>query len=45
MVPDFVFEIVCIPIAIAAVTLYVVVVAIDTTCRDVFGEVCRRGHI
>ena len=41
MVPKIVLQIVCTPIAIVTVTLYVVVVAIDTTAHNVLGEVWR----
>ena len=40
-------EIVCIPVAVVAVTIYVVVVGIDTAAHSVFGKVQRDkvGHI
>lgn len=41
MIPNFVIEIVCIPVAVVAVSLYVVVVSIDTASHSVFGEVWR----
>ena len=45
IVLEIVLEIVCIPVAVTAVTMYVVVVAIDTTARNVFGEVWRLGPL
>ena len=47
MVQNIVLEVVCIPVAIIAVTLYVVVVIIDTTAHSVFGIVWRNkvGHM
>ena len=41
MVPKFVVELACVPVAIIAVTLYVVVVGIDTATHSVFGKVWR----
>ncbi len=41
MVPKFVVELGCIPVAIIAVTLYVVVVGIDTAAHSAFGKVWR----
>lgn len=41
MVTNFVLEIVCIPVAVIAVTLYVVVVGVDTAANSAFGTVWR----
>jgi hypothetical protein len=41
MVPKFVIDLVCIPVAITAVTLYIVVIGIDTASHSVFGKVWR----
>ena len=41
MVSNIVLQIVCTPVAIVAVTLYVVVVGIDTAASNVFGKVWR----
>jgi hypothetical protein len=40
-----ILEIMCMPIAVTALTLYVVVVAIDTTSRNVFGDAWRLGPL
>ena len=45
MVPKIILEIACMPVAITAVTLYVVVVAIDTTSRKIFGDAWRVGTL
>jgi hypothetical protein len=41
MVPKSVLELVCIPVAVIAVTLYVVVIGIDTAAQSAFGKVWR----
>lgn len=41
MVPKFVVEVMCIPVAFTTVTLYVLVVAIDTAAHSIFGKVWR----
>jgi hypothetical protein len=41
MVPKIVLQIVCTPVAIVTVTLYVVLIIIDTNASYVFGEVWR----
>ena len=38
---EYIVEILCTPVAMVTVTLYVVVVGIDTTASKVFGEVWR----
>ena len=47
MIPKAVLDLVCIPIVVVAVTLYVVVVGIDTTANSTFGKVWRDkvGHM
>lgn len=41
MVPKIVLQILCTPVAIVTVTLYIVVVGIDTTADSVFVKVWR----
>jgi len=45
MIPKFVAEIVCMPISITAVTMYVVLVGIDNTARNIFGELWSVGTL
>ena len=42
MVTNCVIEVVCIPVAVIAVTLYVVVVGLDTAAHSAFGKVWRK---
>lgn len=41
MVPKIVLQVICTPVAIVTVTLYVVVVGIDNVSENVFGKVWR----
>lgn len=47
MVPKSVLDVLCIPVAVTTVTLYVVVISIDGAAHSVFGKVWRErvGHI
>ena len=45
MVPEIIIEIVCMPIAVTTLTMYIVVVGIDSTARNVFGKVWRLGSL
>lgn len=39
MVPKSVLVVLCIPVAVTTVTLYVVVISMDATAHSVFGKV------
>jgi hypothetical protein len=47
MVSNIVLQIICTPVAIVTVTLYVVVIGIDAAASNVFGKVWRErvGHL